>query len=115
EPYAIRRIVETQPAAKLDAYVQWAREQLHDATEPHSYIAAHQKVRTALLQLCQNPIMRSTIEMFDHQTAFIRQRTLRQPNSLTLSILLTHQLLDALEQHAPAATEAAAEATLAAA
>src|SRR5690606_13898926 len=43
EPYAFRRIVETQPAAKLDAFVHWAREQLQGKTESHSYIEAHQK------------------------------------------------------------------------
>ncbi len=115
EPYAIRRIIETQPVSKIDAYVAWAREQLNSKADTETYIAAHQEVRTALLQLCPNPFIRNAIEMFDHQTAFIRQRTLRQPENLTLSIKLTNELLDALAQHDPEATEAAANASLVAA
>lgn len=115
EPYAIRRIIEIQPAAKIDAYIAWARAQLHGKTDTENYIPAHQEVRTALLQLCPNPFIRNAIEMFDHQTAFIRQRTLRQPHNLALSIKLSQQMLDALATHDPDAAQAAADAALTAA
>lgn len=115
EPYAIRRIVELQPAAKIDAFIEWARTELQGDFTPDTYIAAHQKVRTALLQLCRNAVIRDAIETFDHQTAFIRQQTLRHPDSLALSLKLTRQLLDALAKHDPDAAESAAQDTLVAA
>lgn len=115
EPYATRRIIEIQPPEKIDAYVKWARAQLAGKDSPESYIPAHQEVRTALLQLCRNPFIRNAIEMFDHQTAFIRQKTLRQPHNLVLSIALTEKLLDALESHDADAAELAASESLKAA
>jgi len=115
EPYAIRRIVELLPAEQIDAYVKWAREVLQDIPDHAAYIQAHQRVRSALLQLCHNPFIRNAIEMFDHQTAFVRQQTLRHDDIMALSLKLTHNLLDALARHDADAAEAAAEATLRAA
>lgn len=115
EPYALRRIVELRPAPEIDAYVAWAREALRNKADTAAYIQAHQNVRAELLRLCHNAFIRNAIETFDHQTAFVRQQTLRHSENLTLSVRLTNELLDALSKHDPDAVEAAAEASLQAA
>lgn len=115
EPYAIRRIVELCPAREIDAYVAKARAELRAELDADAYIQANRRIHSALLALCRNPHIRDAIEMFDQQTAFIRQKTLRDRATRELSISLTHRLLDAMAHRDATGAEAAAHAALAAA
>lgn len=119
EPYAIRRIVELRPEDEIIKYVQWARSRLptHNAivNDAQHYINVKRETHRALLKLCHNPFMRDAIEIFDYQTAFIRQKTLRVDKHRQHSLTLTHGLLDSLAARNPEAAEKAVSKTLIAA
>lgn len=119
EPYAIRRIVELRSKSDIDNYVQWARKQLPAPGAPvptaDEYISINQKVQWGLIKLSHNPFIRDAIQIFDYQTAFIRQKTLRVATNRELSIALAHELLDTLSKHNPEAAEQAVTRSLIAA
>lgn len=112
EPYAFRRIVETSNVQQLDRFVVAARQNLETGSSNLNYIQTNLSIRQELLALCPNRHIREAIDLFDHQTAFIRQQTLRDPKTREISIDLNSRLIDAVAAHDPNAVEAATLALL---
>jgi DNA-binding GntR family transcriptional regulator len=112
EPYAFRRIVETSNVQQLDRFVVAARQNLETGSSNLNYIQTNLSIRQELLALCPNRHIREAIDLFDHQTAFIRQQTLRDPKTREISIDLNRRLIDAVAANDPNAVEAATLALL---
>lgn len=112
EPYLIRRIVEACDRQKLQGFVQVARSILGSSETESQYILANQSIRRELISLCPNRHIRQAIELFDQQTAYIRQQTLRDAKNRALSIQLTLQLVDDIDRRDAEAAEATSNAIL---
>lgn len=112
EPYLIRRIVESCEPVKLQSFVQLARSILGSSETEHPYIQTNQSIRRELIALCPNRHIRQAIELFDQQTAYIRQQTLRDPQNGALSLELTLRLVNDISRRDAEAAETTSNAIL---
>lgn len=112
EPYLIRRIVESCETPKLQEFIKFAQSILDSRETDNHYIQANQSIRRELIALCPNRHIRQAIELFDQQTAYVRQQTLRDPKNCALSRELTLQLVNDMSKGDAEAAEAASNAIL---
>jgi DNA-binding GntR family transcriptional regulator len=115
EPYAVRKAVERASADEIAAFVAMASAELAGELDAATYMRAHRRVRSALFALARNRRIVDAIETFEHQTAYVRQKTLLDAGNRRRSIALTHALVAAIASRDAAAAEAAMERTLGAA
>jgi DNA-binding GntR family transcriptional regulator len=79
EPVAVRKVCATATDAELTALARFAKTEFARNNSDTRYMEIHRRVRAHIFQLLRNKIMAQIINMFEDRLAFIRLRTLRNP------------------------------------
>lgn len=81
EPCAIRRLVAGADASTLAALARMIRHEVGENRGGAGYLAAHRRMRAALLGHVDNPVLVQTIEQFEDSIHMVRISTLQNTRS----------------------------------